>query len=220
MQIGTCITVALVGLTTSIISGCGAPSRPVPTPVPSDLDRLTSLMTGTFSSEAQSMEDERFFHIRLVMAPMWAERDGTWLYVEQAAAGSLDAPYRQRLYHLIELRNGEFRSDVYTIGDADRFIGAWRTSGLLDSIDPNSIVLRDGCSIYLRPGADGSFVGSTREGTCPSSLRGASFATSEVTIRDDVLISWDRGWDADGTQVWGAEVGGYIFDHLSDHPPR
>jgi CpeT protein len=25
------------------------------------------------------------------------------------------------------------------------------------------------------------------------------------------LLSWDRGWDVNGKQVWGAEKGGYIF---------
>jgi hypothetical protein len=42
-------------------------------------------------------------------------------------------------------------------------------------------------------------------------LRGASYATSEVVITDEQLLSWDRGWDANGKQVWGAETGGYIF---------
>jgi hypothetical protein len=25
------------------------------------------------------------------------------------------------------------------------------------------------------------------------------------------IVSWDRGFDASGAQVWGAEKGGYIF---------
>jgi hypothetical protein len=32
-----------------------------------------------------------------------------------------------------------------------------------------------------------------------------------VTIWPDRLISWDRGWNDKGQQVWGAEKGGYIF---------
>jgi hypothetical protein len=26
-----------------------------------------------------------------------------------------------------------------------------------------------------------------------------------------MILSWDRGFDANGNQVWGAEKGGYIF---------
>jgi hypothetical protein len=32
-----------------------------------------------------------------------------------------------------------------------------------------------------------------------------------VEVRPDGLVSWDRGFDADGQQVWGAEKGPYVF---------
>jgi hypothetical protein len=28
------------------------------------------------------------------------------------------------------------------------------------------------------------------------------------------MTSWDRGYDAQGSQVWGAVEGGYIFDKI------
>ena len=72
---------------------------------------------------------------------------------------------------------------------------------------------RGGCSIFLR--ADGpAFVGATRGEGCSSSLAGAAYATSEVTITRDVLTSWDRGFDAAGEQVWGATAGAYEFVRL------
>jgi hypothetical protein len=37
------------------------------------------------------------------------------------------------------------------------------------------------------------------------------YTTSEVTITNDTIASWDRGFDADGNQKWGAEAGPYIF---------
>ena len=45
-------------------------------------------------------------------------------------------------------------------------------------------------------------------------MRGASFARSEVEILEDKVISWDRGFDANGEYVWGAEKGPYIFNKL------
>jgi hypothetical protein len=60
--------------------------------------------------------------------------------------------------------------------------------------------------------ADKVFVGSTGATSCGSDLRGAKYATSEVTLSKKQLISWDRGFDSNGVQVWGAKKGGYIFD--------
>ena len=55
--------------------------------------------------------------------------------------------------------------------------------------------------------ADGIFRGSTEAGQCPSALRGASYATAEVVVGPEGIDSWDRGYDAAGEQVWGAEKG-------------
>jgi CpeT protein len=32
-----------------------------------------------------------------------------------------------------------------------------------------------------------------------------------VEIFADRLASWDRGWNKEDKQVWGAEKGGYVF---------
>ena len=36
-------------------------------------------------------------------------------------------------------------------------------------------------------------------------------ATSEVVVSPGRIESWDRGFDAEGAQVWGAEKGAYVF---------
>jgi len=59
-----------------------------------------------------------------------------------------------------------------------------------------------------------TYEGSTEGNNCESDLRGAKYATSEVKISKDGIISWDRGYDAEGKQVWGAEKGGYIFKRV------
>jgi hypothetical protein len=33
-------------------------------------------------------------------------------------------------------------------------------------------------------------------------------------LQEDMMVSWDRGWNADDKQVWGAEKGGYEFVKL------
>ncbi len=206
---------ALVALVTAaaLIAGCAfwSPKRLVAT---TDLDLLTAWMSGSFSSAAQAASDpENYRDIRLHMTPVWTDRkDGPWLYVEQAAATSLDKPYRQRVYHLSKgTAKGTFESAVFELpGDPLVSAGAWKSPELLGGVTPEDLSSRQGCSIVLRF-EDGAFRGSTVGKDCTSTLRGAAYATSEVAIEETRLIPWDRGFDAEGTQKWGAEKGGYVF---------
>lgn len=179
-----------------------------------DLDLLVSWMSGAFSSSSQAAADEDFFDISLHMVPIWTERDdGRWLYVEQAVAEHADTPYRQRVYRVRQVDENLFESRVYTFPEPLRFAGAWRAAAPLAELRPDVLSERDGCAILMRR-RDDAFIGSTLGRLCTSDLRGASFATSEVTITGDALLSWDRGFDADGHQVWGAVQGGYVFTRL------
>jgi hypothetical protein len=176
---------------------------------------LAEWLTGSFSSAVQAATDDEFFDIRLHMAPIWTGRDdGPWMYVEQAVASAEDRPYRQRVYRLREVEPGLFESAVYTLPDPDATIGAWEAPGRLDGLSPADLETRTGCSILMRRLGD-AFVGSTLGALCPSELRGARYATSEVRVTRDRLVSWDRGFDAAGTQVWGARTGGYVFDRMT-----
>jgi len=181
-----------------------------------DLAQLTEMMSGSFSSQAQNAADPKnYFDIRLHMAPIWTtSTDGKWLYVEQAVATKQEKPYRQRVYHVHASGDG-FASDVYMLpGDPLRFVGAWAHPELLKDVTPDKLTPREGCSIHLKKQEDGAFTGSTEGHTCPSELAGAKYATSDVTIRDTLLTSWDRGFDDAGKQVWGATQGAYQFQKL------
>jgi len=183
-----------------------------------DLHTLVSWMTGKFSSREQSAQDSAFFDIRLVMTRIWPERsDGYWLYVEQAVASAQERPYRQRVYHVTHVGNDIFQSAVFSIDNPDSFAGAWSDTSLLSALTESRIHLRTGCEIILRK-RDESYVGSTLGRLCGSELHGASYATSEVVILADRLISWDRGFNGEGDHVWGAETGGYVFRKVEDLP--
>ncbi len=180
-----------------------------------NLDRLAGWMIGSFSSAEQAALDAEYYDIRLEVVRIWPKRDdGYWLYVEQATAAALDKPYRLRIYHLRALDAGYIESSVYTIKNDSVLAGAWRSPDIFLDLPLDSLDLRDGCSIVLRPFADYAFVGNTIGRVCESSLRGAAYALSEVEIYADRMISWDRGFDAAGKQVWGATRGGYIFTKI------
>jgi hypothetical protein len=181
----------------------------------SDMQRLLGFMTGSFSSEEQARSDADFYDIRLQMVRVWpGHPDGYWLYVEQAAAESLDRPYRQRVYNLRQLDDDTIESRVYLLPDPLSCVGEWKKEIPLEPLLPEALVWKKGCSILIKKRNTKVFYGSTVARECASDLRGAAYATSEVEITAEALISWDRGYAADGRQVWGAVKSGYIFKKL------
>ena len=173
---------------------------------------LVDYMTGSFSSKEQAENDTNYFNIELEMVQIWKDRtDGPWIYVEQAVADSKENPYRQRVYQLKNRPDLRIESIVYTLPDPLKFAGDYKKEFPLLRITPDSLTLREGCEVVLYMTDNGYFEGGTVDKNCRSDLRGASYATSEVIIYNDKLISWDRGFNEDGEQVWGATEGGYIF---------
>jgi len=177
-----------------------------------DLKHLAGIMAGEFSSEKQAGADSSYLHIKLNMTHVMTENpDGYWLYVEQAMASAPDKPYRQRVYHLFLQDDQTIVSKVFELKNPDQYTGGSKDKSKLAVIAPDSLVDRQGCSIYLKKLGKNTFTGSTPGKECLSSLRGAVYATSEVTISPGKMVSWDRGWDREDKQVWGAEKGGYVF---------
>jgi hypothetical protein len=182
----------------------------------SDLSDLLRYMTGSFSSTAQAEADSAYLDIRLEMVRIWPDRtDGAWLYVEQAAGDALHRPYRQRVYRVTEEIDGGFRSEVFELPEPKEFVGAWGEPDRFDGLGPRMLLPRRGCAVHLARAEDRAFVGGTEGSACSSELQGASYATSEVTITADRLVSWDRGFDEEGNQVWGATAGPYVFRRVT-----
>jgi hypothetical protein len=182
---------------------------------PSPLERAVAvgeLMAGTYSSHAQSLADPEFRDVRLQMVRIWPDRtDGCWLYIEQAMAANVERPYRQRVYCVRAGVGDSVESQVFELpGNALDMAGAWRDTSRFASLAPESLSPRAGCTVFLRPDGDG-WRGATNASDCASKLQGASYATSEVSVTAQALTSWDRGFDANGVQVWGSTKGAYEF---------
>ena len=122
-----------------------------------------------------------------------------------------DKPYRQRVYRVSRGENGVIASAVYTLPDPQKQVGAWRDREPLKYLNPEDLELRAGCTVSLLYYRKGYFAGGTEGTGCASGLRGAAYATSEVIVGPERIESWDRGYDAEGVQVWGAEKGAYVF---------
>lgn len=179
------------------------------------LEQLATTMAGSYTSAEQAKADTNYFEIELEMVRIWPKRkDGAWFYVEQATAESKAKPYRQRVYHLQQVDDSTFTSSILSIKGGASWFGAYADPVKLASLPADSLVAMEGCTITLhRRGT--AYVGSTHQRDCPNQRSGASYATSEVTVLPDRMISWDRGYNDAGEQVWGAEQGGYIFRKTS-----
>ncbi len=179
---------------------------------------LRDYLSGSFASTEQAQADPDYFDIRLKVVPVWTTRqDGPWLYVEQAASTTLDKPYRQRVYHLTKTGPNTFISSIYTLPEPElQWAGAWATANPLAELSPEQLTLKPGCEVGLTYHyCSKMFEGGTEGTTCASSLRGAAYATSQTQLWEDLLISWDRGYDQTGEQMWGATKGGYRFKKVS-----
>jgi hypothetical protein len=174
---------------------------------------VEAMLLGRFDSSAQAAADQRYFAVQLRACPLDVPALGAVaLYVEQAMLETPDQPYRQRVY-VLSATDDVVESAVFELVQPERFVGlcdlddAGRAAG---SPGVDDVAVLPGCSVLLAPGDEG-FVGSTDGASCLNDFRGATYATSEVTLTPTEIRSWDRGYDADDVQVWGAVAGPYVF---------
>jgi CpeT protein len=218
------IAVAVLGAACTPVEQIDSPpsdQASTPTAVTPSLLKTRAWLVGSFSNAAQADADSNFRAIDLNMVPIWTDRtDGPWLYVEQAVAEARDRPYRQRIYRLLPVHAANGRDAVLSVvhtlpGDPLAFAGAWRTPEAFEAIAPGELEVLDGCSVTLEADGPGRIHGSTADRTCRSTFGGAAYTTSEVELFEDRIETLDRGYDADGVQVWGSEHGPYRFDRVT-----
>ncbi|MDP3278673.1 MAG: chromophore lyase CpcT/CpeT [Deltaproteobacteria bacterium] len=176
--------------------------------------RLSQLLQGRFDSSAQATRDMRYFDVTLTICRVSApDVSASTLYIEQALRGR--PPYRQRLYVLGSGADGATvaTSRVFEFNDPDAVVGLCDRVGV-QSVAASDVVEREGCTVTLTLQGD-RFVGQTAGRTCLSTLMGAAYATTEITLGEATLDSWDRGYNAMGRQVWGATAGAYRFERRS-----
>lgn len=175
-------------------------------------EELAGWLEGAMDSSAQAMRDRHFLDVRMTHCRVQVKEvrePAAFLYVEQALSLRLEAPYRQRILKLSPGPGGTVLSAVYEPAEPKRLVGLCQKPQS-ERVFALSDLGQSDCSVRLER-KDAAFIGSTPEGGCPSSLRGAQRVTSETQIRAEGMDSLDRGWAADGKQVWGSEHGPYQF---------
>jgi CpeT protein len=182
---------------------------------PSTLEHLRVFLTGSFSSADQARGDQNFRASTLHITPIWIDRtDGPWLYLEQALADAPAHPYRQLIYQLATRADHALDVRIFELPDPIVATGAWKDPALLAKLTPANLMPREGCTLILHLQPGGTFKGGTEGTGCASTLRGASYSTVETGISNLQIVTWERGYNAAGTQVWGSIHGGYVFKRV------
>jgi hypothetical protein len=133
-----------------------------------------------------------------------------FLYQEQALTNSLSKPYRQRF---LQISPSPYSQSVRSLSFKPVNSATWsgfchKSSGerILHHADLGTPV----CTVFLRRSAE-DYVGNTPVDGCPANFRGAVRITNHIVLHKTGMDTWDRGFDAAGKQVWGAQTDSYEF---------
>jgi CpeT/CpcT family (DUF1001) len=134
--------------------------------------------------------------------------DATYLYQEQAIYPDLAKPYRQRFLELSpSVYSQTVRSRSFKLAQPDRWINLCaRPDRSIEKADLGLAI----CSVFLKRDGD-EFWGSTPADGCPANVRGATRIKNNIRLHAAGMDTWDRGYDAQGQQVWGAKTESYQF---------
>lgn len=199
------------------------PAPPQPAWTDAELGRIGDLLTGTWKTEKPVTEvGGSGASVDIVMAITPVAIDGlpNALYVESARADAMQLPYRQSILQLYHSK-GKIRMrtlDPHSI-TAQNGIGAWVGMWAAKELLPNltrHVSASDfigTMDMVLTPG-DGECKGQTPY-PYPTASGGAIEMTSEFSVTRDTFKTGDRGFDAEGKEVWGAPPGGYVFKRYS-----
>lgn len=174
-------------------------------------DEVARLLTGEMTTAAQAARDREYYPIHFSSCSVTVagdSSDSVFLYVEQAVEMARERPYRQRIYEIRALASGEVESVIHRLENEGLFVGFCARA---ERTLPAAAVLPAECSVTLRRVGEFRYLGQTPEGGCASTFQGAVKTTSEVELFSEGVNSWDRGWDAEGRQVWGPAGGAYEF---------
>lgn len=175
---------------------------------------LYNLLQGTYTSEKQAQQDSSYHHIILKFIPVWEERKGHWIYAEMTANNAPQTPFAQRVYNIASTKTGLVSLISYELKQPDRFSGKWETT-VFNSLTKKDLILRQGCSLEFEK-TENKFIGETQSKKCRSSLNNTAYTLSKMTVSENRILNWRRGFDKDEQMIWGNPSGAYILEEVTD----
>lgn len=178
---------------------------------------VTKLLVGTMDTTAQARANPQAPSVRMTTCQIQVvgavdRPQAVFLYQEQALTDQLTQPYRQRFLEIaaVQMESAlRVRSLTFRPPHPDQWIGLCAQPPAQRVVQVNELG-QPVCSVLLRPQA-GGYWGETPAEGCPTSVRGAVRITNQVELFPAGMNTWDRGFDRQGQQVWGAESEAYQF---------
>lgn len=174
-----------------------------------ELGAIGDMLKGTWKTTAPVSEAGtaagQSSEIFMAVSPVRLSALPDAMYVEQARANALHAPYRNAIFQLyknkgkIRLRTYEFTGNNF---DSTALVGLWMAPDLFPDVPRANLIAT--LDLEISKGTDGkSYTGSTPY-AYPTGAAGAVEMTSSITVTPTSFESADRGMDAAGKVVWGA----------------
>jgi hypothetical protein len=218
-----------------------APINAVPTETPisptetntnntADVQNIVSYLVGVMDTSEQAATNKKVSNVRMTTCKIAVvptennlETDrinnnssSVFLYQEQAITPKLNEPYRQRFLEILAKDRGvnQVESKSYKPIEMEKWIGfcdKTETERIVSASELGtyicSVLLKQSVANYIKP----LYIGETQTGGCPANVRGATSISNTIYLFPDGMNTWDRGFDANGTQVWGAANEAYKF---------
>jgi CpeT protein len=192
--------------------------NPIAPTLSRDVKTLCQWMAGDFSNRKQS--DERptdFAHIHVFFRPLPFDFFGAiGFYSEQAYDYDLWSPYRQGIHKVVDLGD-RILIENYGMNDPMLYAGAARDTNILQSIKPEVIKARVGCSMVFRSEGADKFLGGVEPGNaCIIPRDGVmTYLVSDVVVTDSTWWSLDRGFHPETNEhLWGSKLGPLMFEKV------
>ncbi|MBE9193626.1 chromophore lyase CpcT/CpeT [Gloeocapsopsis crepidinum LEGE 06123] len=181
------------------------------------VQEVVSHLNGAMDTSAQARANPNAPNVRMTTckvkvknAAAIARPHAVFMYQEQALSQRLSQPYRQRFLRIApSVDNNSIESAVFRPPTPQAWIGLCNKPEAQRIIDVKDIGTSN-CSVFLRRQQQ-NYIGETSASGCPSNYKGAVRITNRITLHQAGMDTWDRGFDAAGNQVWGAQSEAYQF---------
>ncbi len=176
---------------------------------------VAALLSGKMDTSAQAIANPKAPNVQMTTCRIGlvtqTEPQSIYLYQEQAMSTTLDKPYRQRFLQISPSRLSQsVRSRSFKPADPTRWSGFCNVTPSLERTVNLSDLGTPICNVFLKQ-VGTSYLGNTPIDGCPANVRGAVRITNHIELTANGMNTWDRGFDAQGKQVWGAKKESYQF---------
>lgn len=177
---------------------------------------IADMLTGSWKTVepvAQFRDQSQSAEVIMSIGPAPMDTLPDALYIETARADAPDQPYRTAFLQLYR-RQGEIRMRTLEIRDPNSpvnnmLVGMWTVPQFIPDVPRDALIAT--LDLEFEKTRDG-WVAETPY-PYPTAVGGAVEMTSRTTLTPGRIETADRGYDASGNVVWGADEGdAYVFE--------